>query len=142
MSEAQSPNRGKIAIIVQDSSYNRLHLMATLVGTAAALKWEAIVFLTFGALQRYVDGTMDEAAVTLGDSSINEMYQDGIEDGKIPSVTQLMEQAKELGVVKVYGCSQSTALLRLEPAQTEKLEGVVGYTTFVTAAMDAKLVVL
>ena len=136
------PNPKKLAILVQGSSYDKLHLMATLVATAVSMDGEAHLFLTYDALLRYVSGTLDEAEPALDDKTMNDLYTNGIEDGRIPSITDLLRQAREMGHVKVYGCSQSVAFLRLDPKLTEKLDGVIGYTTFLTSAMDAKLVVL
>ena len=135
-------NPRKLAIIVQSSSYNKLHLLATLVATAVATQGEAHVFLTYDALKRYVTGTLDEAKPSLDDEKMNRLYQEGIEDGRIPSITDLLRQAREMGVVKIYGCSQSTSLLRPDSKLTEKLDGVIGYTTFLISALDAKLVVI
>ena len=135
-------NPKKLAIIVQGSSYDKLHLMATLVGTAVSLGGEAELFLTYDALTRYVNGTLDEAKPALDDDAINQKYIEGIEDGRIPSITDLLRQAKEMGNVKIYGCSQSVAFLRLDSKLTQKLDGIVGYTTFLTSALDAKLVVI
>ncbi len=136
------PNPKKLAVIVQGSSYDKLHLMATLVATAVSMNGEALLFLSYDALKRYVEGTLDEAKPSLDDPDMNALYESGIEDGRIPSITDLLRQAKEMGHVKVYGCSQSVAFLRLDPKLTEKLDGVVGYTTFMTTALDAKLIVL
>jgi len=135
-------NPKKLSIIVQGSSYDKLHLMATLVATAVSIDGEANLFLTYDALDRYVNGTLDETKPGLDDEKMNARYADGIDDGRIPSITDLLRQAKEMGNVKVYGCSQSVAFLRLDPKLTQKLDGVVGYTTFLTSAMDAKLVVI
>ncbi|MFH1857305.1 MAG: DsrE family protein [Candidatus Omnitrophota bacterium] len=132
----------KIAIIVQGSSYDKLHLMATLAATAVAMGQEAHLFLTYDALSRYVNGTLDEAKPALDDEKMSAVYAEGIEDGRIPSVTDLLRQAKEKGVVKIYGCSQSVSFLRLDATKTKALDGVVGYTTFLSSAMDAKLLVL
>ena len=135
-------NPKKLAIIVQGSSYNKLHLMTTLVATAVAMQGKADLFLTYDALYRYVTGTFDEAKPNLDDEKMNKIYEEGIEDGRIPSITDLLRQAREMGVVKIYGCSQSTALLRLDSKLTEKLDGVIGYTTFLISALDAKLVMI
>ena len=136
------PNPKKLAIIVQGSSYDKLHLMATLVATAVSMNGEAHLFLTYDALNRYVHGTLDEAKPALDDEKMNTLYESGVEDGRIPSITELLRQAREMGQVKVYGCSQSVAFLRLDAKLTEVLDGVIGYTNFLTSAMDAKLIVL
>ncbi len=135
-------NPKKIAIIVQGSSYDKLHLAATLVGTMVALGGEAHLFLTYDALTRYVTGTLDEAKPALDDEKMNERYAEGVDDGRIPSITDLLRQAREMGQVKVYGCSQSVAFLKLDPKLFDKLDGVIGYTTFLTSALDARLVVI
>ena len=96
-------NPKKIAIIARGSSYDKLHLMATLVATAVSLDGEASVFLTYDALIRYVNGTLDEAKPALDDDKMNAIYTEGIEEGRIPSITDLLRQAKEMGNVKIYG---------------------------------------
>jgi len=135
-------NPKKFAIIVQGSSYDKLHLMATLVATAVSLDGEATIFLTYDALVRYLNGTLDEAVPSLDDQKMNALYLEGIEEGRIPSIMDLLRQAREMGHVKIYACSQSVAFLKLDPKLTEKLDGVIGYTTFMTSALDARLVVI
>ncbi len=132
----------KLALIVQSGSYNRLHLMTTLIATSVAMGWEASALLTYDALHRYVTDTMDEAKPSLDDPEINQIYADGIHHGTIPSIQDLLDQCKRNGSVKLYGCSQSVMMLRLTMEQQQKLDGVIGYTTFLTSAIDARLIVI
>ncbi len=132
----------KLALILQTHSYEKWHLAGTLAATTVAAGGEAHLFLAQEALLKYLDSSMDEASPSFQSQDLNEKYIHFLEDGKIPKPGSLFKKAKELGNIKIYGCSESVKLFHLESKLTQKLDAILGYTTFLDIASDAKLIVI
>ncbi|MBI1883125.1 MAG: DsrE family protein [Chlamydiae bacterium] len=132
----------KLAIILQHATYEKWHLTATLSATTTALNGEVQIFLAQEALLSFVEKRLHEASPSFQSEVLNQKYRQWLEDGKLPKAEDLFKKAKELGPVKFYGCSESVQLFRLTQDQTKNLDGVIGYTTFLSQARDAKLLVI
>lgn len=132
----------KLALIFQHASYEKFHLAATLAATTAAMGGEVHIFLAHEALLAYVDNKEDHVPPHFSTPDFNLRYQDCLEDGKISTPSSLFHKAQELGSVKIYGCSESVNLLKIGPEKTKKLAGIIGYTTFLALASDAKLMAI
>lgn len=132
----------KLAFILQTSSYEKWHLAGTLAATTVATGGEAHLFLAQEALFNYLKEMMDNALPTFQSEELNQKYIRLLEDGKIPKPSSLFKRAKELGNIKIYGCSESVKLFHLESRLTQKLDAIIGYTTFLDIASDSKLIVI
>jgi predicted peroxiredoxin len=134
---------GKISIYAKGDSYEQLHTMVGLVSTAASMGWEAHVYLTYGALYRYVNDTMGEAPVTIHTPEVKAKYEKGIDAGRLPDLDEFFEEARELGgdKVRVYGCTTSVKLLHLDASQLEKCDMLIGHASFLKIAKGGQLVV-
>jgi peroxiredoxin family protein len=137
-----SNNTQKLAIILQQTSYEKLHLAATLTATAATMGGEVHIFLSQEALLNFVENKFDEAKPHFQSDALNKQYIELLEDGKTPKVTDLFKRAQKFGLVKFYGCSETVQLFHLGTDYTKKLDAVIGYTTFLDIASDAKLLVI
>ena len=133
----------KLCILAKGDTYDELHTMVGLVATAATMNWECHVFLTYGALFRFVSGTMSEAEVGITTPEVRRAYEKGIDSGRIPDLDELMGEARELGGdrVKLYGCTTSVKLLHLEPKLLEKVDTLLAHGSCLQIARDGKLVV-
>lgn len=132
----------KLALILQHASYEKLHLAATLAATTTAMGGEVHIFLSHEALLSFVKNKLDESKPCFQSDKINQKYTELLEDEKIPKASGLFKKAQKLGLVKFYGCSESVQLFHLGREYTKKLDAVIGYTTFLDIATDAKLLVI
>jgi peroxiredoxin family protein len=135
-------NHSKLALILQHASYEKFHLAATLAATTTAMGGEVHIFLSHEALFSFVDGKLDEAKPCFQSEKINRKYTEWLEDGKISGASALFIKAQKLGSIKFYGCSESVQLFHLGTEYTKKLDAVVGYTTFLDLASDARLLII
>ena len=135
--------RRQLYILAKGDAYEQLHTMVGLVATAASMGWEAHVFLTYGALYRFAHGSMSEAEVTFTTPEVKKAYQKGIDNGKIPDLDELMEEARELGGerIKLYGCTTSVKLLHLEPDKLKKVDTLLAHASFLHLVGDGHLVI-
>ncbi|MBI1870392.1 MAG: hypothetical protein HYS07_04275 [Chlamydiae bacterium] len=135
-------NPSKLALLIQHASYEKWHLAATLAATTTAMGGEVHIFLSHEALISFVQEEMDLAPPQFANKKINECYQTFLEEEKISKPTNLFKRAKELGPLKFYGCSESVKLFRLQAEYTKKLDGVIGYMTFLDIASDGRFIVI
>ena len=135
--------RRKLFVLAKGDAYEQLHSMVGLVATAASMGWEAHVFLTYGALWRFVHGSMSEAEVTFTTPEVRKAYAKGIDSGKIPDLDELMAEARELGGdrVRLYGCTTSVKLLHLEADKLGKVDTLLAHASFLHLVGDGHLVV-
>ncbi len=134
----------KLCILCHGSSFDKLHTIIGLTATAAALGMEAHLFLTYGALWRVAKGSLDEALPRHDDDEVNVLYQRAVDSGALPSLEDLLENAKEIGVVRLYACTTSIKVLRLTPEELARVDAPMGHATFLEMAShpDARLVVV
>jgi peroxiredoxin family protein len=133
----------KLCIYAKGDSFDRLHTMVGLVSTAASMGWEAHVYMTYGVLWRFCDGSMTEAEVDIRTPIVRERYIKGIDSGRIPDLDELFDEAREVGGdhIKLYACTTSVKLLQIPAEQLEPFDGLLGHASFLQIAQDAKLVV-
>jgi predicted peroxiredoxin len=133
----------QLCISAKGDSFDRLHTMVGLVSTAASMGWEAHVYMTYGVLWRFCDGSMTEAEVDIRTPIVRERYIKGIDSGRIPDLDELFDEAREVGGdrVKLYACTTSVKLLQIPAEQLEPFDGLLGHASFLQIAQDAKLVV-
>lgn len=133
----------RLAIVLQSGLHNRLYAAISLVTTAVAQGGEAHLFLTHAALKAYLTQTLDDAEVSFGDEEYDAFYREARDYERVPSLTELLEQARARGTVKIYGCQASVILWRrYTPAQLDRLDAVLGHSTFLTIAHDLRLLVI
>ena len=122
----------RLCILVKGDTYEKLHTMVGLVATAATMGWECHVFLTYGALYRHVQGTLAEAEVGFSTPEVKKAYEKGVDNGKIPDLDELLEEARELGGdrIKLYGCTTSIKLLHLQPKVPEQVDSLLAHGSF------------
>ena len=133
----------KLCIYAKGDTYDQLHTMVGLVSTAASMDWQAHIYMTYGVLWRYCEGTMGEAEIGISTPEVKTAYRRGIDAGRIPDLDSLFEEARELGGdrVKLYACTTSVKLLHIDATKLESFDGLLGHASFLQIAQDSHLVV-
>lgn len=96
----------KFIIFAHSGTYDKLYEIATLALTAAAMGREVYIFLFFWALKKFAS---DVDAIDFP----SEYYGFGrtvgelMKEKKIPSISEMIKDAKSIGSVKIIACSAS-----------------------------------
>lgn len=143
MTDAATPKTKKLFILAKGDAYEQLHTMVGLVATAASMGWQAHVFLTYGALYRFAHENMAEAEVTFRTPEVKKAYMKGIDNGKIPDLDELMDEARDLGGdrIRLYGCTTSVKLLHLDASLLQSVDTLLAHASFLHMVGDGHLVV-
>ena len=133
-----------LVIFLHGSTYDRLFQASNLLVTASSMGQPCFLFLFYGALATYVDGSWDDVAPVNADETIEwaGTLSRSFALADTPSLYELLDMAKkEKGGLTVCACSTSINLLGLDPGVVgEKVDQVVGHAAMLDIAADSNQV--
>lgn len=139
-----SPSRD-IALIISRGDYPTFYEATSLATAYGALGKQVHILLAWGALSRVVRGTMDDFEVDPSegyDEDTHKALREQAAEGRLPSQSGLLRDLREMGLVKIYACSGSTAHLGFPREQVmELVDDIVGITAFISDMEQAERVI-
>jgi peroxiredoxin family protein len=136
--------REPLVIFLHSSTYDRLFQAANLLVTASSMGQPCYLFLFYGALATYIDGSWDQVSVQTHDASLDwaATLARSFELTDTPSLYELIDMAREeSGGLTVCACSTSMNLLGLEPAAVrKKADQIIGHAAMLDIASSSKQV--
>lgn len=118
----------RIAVFLHEGSYDRIHQGFAIAASAVATGRRADVFLFWWALERIVQGRIDEP--DFGEGPGRAEAEARFESRGMPTIRQLMAHARESGLCRVYACTGSIAAVAETPDDVAKhVDELVGWTT-------------
>ncbi len=131
--------QGKIAIIINSASYDRVAYALTIASTSAAVGKEVHVLFTYGAILRLKRGKADEIGEET-DVWIREHVTLGSLTGAIPKISELINNLNKFGG-KVYSCVSAMALHNImKDDLTEEVNEVTSITAFLEKIEGASMI--
>lgn len=113
--------REKFVIFAHSGTYDRLHQVATLSLTAAAMGKEVYIFLFFWALKKFVRGGLDTMTFPPEYGPWGLRVASLMEEKKIPTVREMLADAKSMGRVKIIVCSTGMEYMEVERDEMDEL---------------------
>ncbi|MGC9106469.1 MAG: DsrE/DsrF/DrsH-like family protein [Thermoprotei archaeon] len=134
---SQEQGKKKLSIIVFSGTIDKLMPVGILTSGTAAAGYEVNLFFTFWGLRnitkeglRNQPAPLDKNYEALGPAMMARM-----QEMKYPMWHQLIQQAKEIGEVKVYACSTTMEFFGIKREDlAEFVDDVVGVATFLDRA--------
>lgn len=124
--------RKKVAIMASNGGLFDAYKVFNLATAAASMDQDVVIFFTFEGINLIHKQANQQLPVSNG----KETYREGIANANVPSIPELVEIAKELGV-KFIACQMTLDLMGLEnEALVDGIE-VGGAVAFLDAAKDA-----
>src|ERR1041385_7897727 len=115
----------RVAIFLHSGDYDRLHQGLSIAAAAAALERPVDVFFFWWALERLVQGDLQEPHF----NPPREDVADRFEIRGAPTVAELLHHLREAKKVTFYACSGSMGLVGANPAAVERVvHQIVGWT--------------
>lgn len=124
----------KVAIIAANGSLFDAYKVFNIATAAAASDAEVGIFFTFEGLNLI----HKEAHKNLPIPDGREHFQEGFKEANIPSIEELVNIAKELGV-KLIGCQMTMDVMKLNKEDFVEGIEVGGAATFIEYAKDANI---
>ena len=136
------PSLQPMAILCSAGDFRHFQSLSALASTCAGSNRQCHVLLSHEALYWFLMGDLSQT----GSGYLTpwaEILEQAREHERITDPLLLLGQARESGLLKVYGCSSSIAQARSYTSeQLRQLDGIVGHTTFLQWASEWQLVVL
>ena len=126
----------KMVMVVSEGSFDKAMMPLIMGNTAASMGMEVHVFYTFFGLKLLKRGVRPKLKGIM--RLFTGMIERKMKKLRIPSLDEMMAQARELGV-NMYACSTSMTLMGIE--EDELVDGVkvLGASAFLDIAADAKV---
>jgi peroxiredoxin family protein len=115
----------KVVVFLHSGDYDRVHQGLSIAAAAVAAGRRAEVYLFWWALERFLQGRLDEPDFT----PPREDVADRFETRRLPTLRQLLEHVRESGLGTVQGCTGSLGALGAESlADKGPIDGWVGWS--------------
>ncbi|HET6871568.1 MAG TPA: DsrE/DsrF/DrsH-like family protein [Sporolactobacillaceae bacterium] len=124
----------KVAIIAANGGLFDAYKVFNVATAAAASEAEVGIFFTFEGLNLIHKQAHQQLPMPAG----REHFQEGFQNANVPSIPELLEMAKELGV-KIIACQMTMDVMSL--SKEDFVEGIEvgGAATFIEYAKDANI---
>jgi peroxiredoxin family protein len=131
-----SSSNKKLSIIVFSGTIDKLMPVGILASGAAAAGYEVNLFFTFWGLNAITKRAMQGMPqIDKNYEQMGPMMMQKMQEMKFPMWHQLVEQAKEVGEVKVYACSTTMEFFGIKKEDLAPfVDEVVGVATFLDRA--------
>jgi peroxiredoxin family protein len=104
-----SPPSPKFVLFAHNATYDKLHQVATLGLTAAAMGKDVIVILLFWTIKKLAEGKLDQIDFPPEYSGSAEIVGRLLKEKHVPTISQMFEEAKLVGKFRIIACSAGLA---------------------------------
>ena len=136
---SMSKPKPKFVLFAHNATYDKLHQVATLALTAAAMEKDVIVVLLFWTIKKLADGKIDafdfppeyaDAAVTVAQL---------LKEKKVPKISEMFQDARLAGHFRLIACSAGLEYMGVEGAAVAKqVDEVMGLPAILSLTADAE----
>jgi peroxiredoxin family protein len=133
---AQKP---KFVIFAHNATYDKLHQVATLGMTAAAMGKEVIVVLLFWTIKKLAQGRIDEIDFPPEYAASSEEVARLLKEKKVPKISEMFQDARHVGTFRMIACSAGLEYMGVDSADVERnVDEVLGLPTILSLTADAE----
>jgi peroxiredoxin family protein len=132
----------KFVIFAHNATYDRLHQVATLGLTAAAMGKDVIVVLLFWTIKKLAEGKIDAMDFPPEYAESANQVARLLQEKKVPKISEMFQEARLVGRFRLIACSAGLEYMGVESEAVEKnVDEVLGLPAILslTAQAETKL---
>jgi peroxiredoxin family protein len=136
------PDQPKFVIFAHNATYDKLHQVATLGLTAAAMGKDVIVVLLFWTIKKLAEGKIDVLDFPPEYSGSAEQVARLLIEKNVPKISEMFQEARLVGRFRLIACSAGLEYMGVEADAVEKnVDEVLGLPAILalTAQAETKL---
>ena len=134
-----SPPLPKFVLFAHNATYDKLHQVATLGLTAAAMGKDVIVILLFWTIKKLAEGKLDQIDFPPEYSGSAEIVGRLLKEKRVPTISQMFEEAKLVGKVRIIACSAGLEYMGVDgEAVSKQVDEVMGLPAILSLTADAE----
>ncbi|HEY6974573.1 MAG TPA: hypothetical protein VI359_09740 [Nitrospiraceae bacterium] len=133
------PSLPKFVLFAHNATYDKLHQVATLGLTAAAMGKEVIVVLLFWTIKKLAEGKVDVIDFPPEYARSAEEVTRLLKEKKVPKISEMFQEAKLVGKFRLIACSAGLEYMGVDSQAVEKnVDEVMGLPAIIRLTADAE----
>ncbi len=133
------PAPPRFVIFAHNATYDKLHQVATIGLTAAALGKDVMVVLLFWTIKKLAEGRIDAVDFPPEYETSAEEVRRLLHEKKVPKISEMFQEARLVGQFRLIACSAGLEYMGVDPAAVaSKVDEVMGLPAILTEAADSE----
>ncbi len=139
MSADAHRTKPRFVIFAHNATYDKLHQVATLGLTAAAMGKDVVIVLLFWTIKKLSDGRLDEVDFPPEYGTAGDEVRRLLREKKVPKITEMLHEAKLVGSLKLIACSAGLEYMGVDPEKVSKgVDEVMGLPAILSLTAGAE----
>jgi peroxiredoxin family protein len=113
-------HKPKFVIFAHNATYDKLHQVATLGMTAAAMGKDVIVVLLFWTIKKLAEGRIDQIDFPPEYAASADEVARLLKEKKVPKISEMFQDAKHVGTLRLIACSAGLEYMGVDSAAVER----------------------
>ena len=129
----------RFVIYAHNATYDKLHQVATLGLTAAAMGKEVTVVLLFWAIKKLAEGNINTVDFPREYQAYHEEVTRLLSERKVPKILEMFDEAKKIGQFRLVACSAGLEYMGVDAdAVAKQVDEVMGLPAILAMATGAE----
>jgi peroxiredoxin family protein len=134
-----SQPKPKFVLFAHNATYDKLHQVATLGLTAAAMGKDVFVILLFWTIKKLAEGRLDQVDFPPEYAASAEEVARLLQEKKVPKISEMFQEAKLVGQFRVIACSAGLEYMGVDGETVAKnVDEVMGLPAIISLTADAE----
>jgi peroxiredoxin family protein len=132
-------DRPKFVIFAHNATYDKLHQVATLGLTAAAMGKDVIVVLLFWTIKKLAEGKIDAMDFPPEYAESAAQVARLLREKNVPKISEMFQEARLVGRFRLIACSAGLEYMGVESDAVEKnVDEVLGLPAIISLTAEAE----
>lgn len=133
------PQSPKFVIFAHNATYDKLHQVATIGMTAAAMGKDVIVVLLFWTIKKLAEGRIDQIDFPSEYAGSAEEVARLLKEKKVPKISEMFQDAKHVGTFRLIACSAGLEYMGVDSQAVEtRVDEVMGLPAILKLTEEAE----
>jgi peroxiredoxin family protein len=134
-----SPSPPKFVLFAHNATYDKLHQVATLGLTAAAMGKDVIVILLFWTIKKLAEGHIDAVDFPPEYGQHAEEVGRLLREKKVPKISDMFNEARQVGQFRLVACSAGLEYMGVDTETVARnVDEVMGLPAILTLTAGAE----
>ena len=132
-------SKPKFILFAHNATYDKLHQVATLGLTAAAMGKDVTVVLLFWTIKKLADGRLDEVDFPPEYGAQGSDVARLLKEKKVPRISEMFREARQVGQFRVVACSAGLEYMGVDADMvTKNVDAVMGLPAILNLTAGAE----
>lgn len=129
----------RFVLFAHNATYDKLHQVATLGLTAAAMGKDVTVVLLFWTIKKLAEGRLDEVDFPPEYGGHGDEVARLLQEKKVPRISEMFREARQVGQFRLVACSAGLEYMGVDPdAVAKNVDEVMGLPAILSLTATAE----